>query len=92
MTYALFSTAYSCVFVCLFVIYVEQGEEEEHQRGMACDIILPAQFAVGSSAEIAQSIETASLTRELATPATLIIDTSTFARPRDPFSLLTLTL
>lgn len=56
------------LFLCvwLFVLYVEQSEEEEHHRGMACDIILPAQFAVGSSAEIAQSIEPAShlLTRE----------------------------
>lgn len=79
------------LFLCvwLFVLYVEHGEEEEHHRGMACDIILPAQLAVGSSAEIAQST---SLARELATPARLIIDTLIFACPGDAFSPLTLIL
>lgn len=37
------------LFLCVCLLY-KHGEEEEHHRGMACDIILPAQFAVGSSA------------------------------------------
>ena len=76
------------LFLCvwLFFLHAEHGEEEKHHRGMACDIILTARFAVGSSAEIAQSIEPASLTRELARPARLIIDTLTFACPQEAFS------